>query len=75
MSEYTPTTEEVRERYWFNDGGLCNPDDAKEFDRWFAEEVRKAKADAFKEGYKAGWDDLYAEQDWDPWASNPYERS
>lgn len=41
MSEYVPTTDEVRERYvdtgWGPDGMLGWPNDPEEFDRWLAD--------------------------------------
>lgn len=45
MSDYTPTTEEIRER-WMNFDGGPDVSDAAEFDRWLAahdaEVLRKA---------------------------------
>lgn len=42
MSNYTPTTEQVRETY----AALCKTNAAAaEFDRWHADEIRKAKAE------------------------------
>jgi hypothetical protein len=41
--EYTPTTEEVRDGHWINDGGISDPADAKAFDRWLAEVIREAR--------------------------------
>lgn len=38
---YTPTTEEVRDGYWINDGGVSDPEDAKRFNRWLAEHDRQ----------------------------------
>ena len=56
MSDYTPTTEEVREGYSAEYEG-CNCEnchyDRIRFDRWFAEVIRKAKADGFDEGWDA----------------------
>lgn len=73
MDDYTPTTEEVRDRYWINDGGFSDPEDAKRFDRWLA----SVRADAWDEGEEAGESNALA---WDGWryrsdyvvASNPY---
>lgn len=42
-TEYTPTTDEIRERWMEFDGGP-DPDDAAEFDRWLAEHDREARA-------------------------------
>jgi len=47
VSDYIPTTEEVRNSYasW--------SDAYPEFDRWLAEVIRIAKADGFDEGWDA----------------------
>lgn len=63
MSDYTPTADVVRERYWsFNITPATDwlrPTAERvagaEFDRWFAEEIRKAKRDGYAEGYGAGF--------------------
>ena len=57
MSECTPTTEEIREafasRFW-DDYSVYQPteedlgEERANFDRWFAEELRKAKAEAWE---------------------------
>jgi hypothetical protein len=50
MSEYTPTTEEVRADYidggWGPDGSLYGDNDSGQFDRWLA----GVKAQAWEEG-------------------------
>lgn len=46
-NEYTPTTEEVRERYWINDGAISDEREGLEFDRW----LRSIKATAWNEGF------------------------
>ena len=46
MTDYTPTTEEVRNRYLSE----VFPEDEAEFDRWLAE----VKAEAWDEGHDAG---------------------
>lgn len=57
MSEYTPTTEEVRARYGADEfgysAGLSDP--CPEFDRWLAEHDRQVKAEAWGEGWYAGY--------------------
>ena len=67
MSEYTPTTDEVRA--W---AVLASPLTEAEFDRWLASE----KAKAWDEGYLAGEQDTWdheATGDWDSGCiSNPY---
>ncbi len=53
MTDYTPTTEEVREGY-----STATYDDAKsgaEFDLWLAEVKREAKEEAWTEGYIGGF--------------------
>jgi predicted acetyltransferase len=47
VTDYTPTTEEVRNHY------LAIDEDRAEFDRWLAEHERKAKESAYAEGYVA----------------------
>ena len=47
-SDYMPTTEDVRNRYWINDGDWACLEDAAAFDRWLAAhdaEVRRATVD------------------------------
>lgn len=51
MTEYTPTTEEVREIY-YESGYKTTPE---QFDRWLAEHERKVKAEAWDEGHWEGW--------------------
>lgn len=52
MTEYTPTTEEVRNGYvgpWTGPNPYVSEDERTEFDRWLAE----VKADAWTEGVVA----------------------
>lgn len=56
MTDYTPTTHDVRERYRYFDGGP-SPEDGPEFDRWLEEHDRQVAAAA----YEKGWDDGYKE--------------
>jgi hypothetical protein len=81
MSDYTPTTEEVRNGYSIADGGLndtwLREDAENRFDRWLAEELRKAKNDAWFEGFSAGWDECddpegFVNDKWDAKTPNPY---
>lgn len=51
MSEYTPSTDEVRGA-WI---ALTYNNTPEEFDRWLAQHERKAKAEAWKEGHGEGW--------------------
>lgn len=70
MSDYTPTTEEVRAGY-----STATYDDAKaetEFDRWLAE----IKAQAWQEGIEA-FDVAITKDVDDPWSQlpdNPYRQ-
>ena len=48
-------------------------------DAWFAEEIRKAKNDAWHEGFSAGWDecddpDAFVNDKWDAKTPNPYRQ-
>ena len=60
MSEYIPTTEEVRNRYLSE----VFPEDEAEFDRWLAQ----IKAEAWDEGFDAGVDHAILKQ----FVFNPY---
>lgn len=71
MTDYTPTTEEVRQQWGWNYPDYDNEDVA--FDRWLAE----VKAEAWSEGFDAGERDVF-EHDrtgWDdsPCIPNPYK--
>lgn len=54
MNEYVPTTDDLRkawvEHTWAYGGTVIAK---REFDRWLAQ----VKADAWDEGYRAGWSD------------------
>ena len=72
MSDYTPTTAEIRKNYWigtaFSKDAMRTADKIMEyeaFDRWLAE----VKADAWEEGMYAGKaDDYFGDPD------NPYRQ-
>lgn len=49
MSDYTPTTEQVRERYILPAHRINHEERGEEFDRWLAEEIRDAKAESLRE--------------------------
>lgn len=51
MSEYTPTTEQVRDAYAEDDVGVPRPKYFPEFDRWLAERDRQIAEKAWQEGY------------------------
>lgn len=62
MSEYTPTTEEVRDSYDYQFTlGMSDISRIAEFDRWLAEHDRVVKSKAWAEGFAEG-----------QWVSNPY---
>ena len=70
MSDYTPTTEEVRE---------LAPLTEEEFDRWLAEVIREAKNDGWHEGFSAGWDECddpsgFVNDKWDAKTPSPYRK-
>lgn len=52
---YTPTTEEVRHKWAFEEGDVY--ESAAEFDRWFSSEIAKAEARGYfnsvQDAYKA----------------------
>lgn len=52
MSEYTPTTDEVRDSYRYSNQrpDICGKDFGIEFDRW----LEAVKAQAWDEGHSAG---------------------
>lgn len=63
MSDYTPTTEEVRRAHWLGTA-MRSTDHLREnavFDRWLAE----VKAQVWEEGYNAKWAETWFED-------NPY---
>ena len=62
MSDYTPTTEDIRE--WAD---IDNDEDSEAFDRWLAE----VKAQAWEEGYEQSDSDDYSGQ---PNSANPYRQ-
>lgn len=67
MTDYTPTTETVRGDYTAHSAtyaGKPSSESGAEFDRWLAGEIRKAKEQAWDEGFSAGY--------WDAKTPNPY---
>ena len=52
MSDHTPDTEEVA--YYYEGPDLDAGDRRAAFDRWLAETIRQAKAEAWEEGLWAG---------------------
>lgn len=51
MSDYTPTTDQVRERYCAGWTGRVSDEYGEAFDRWLDQALREAKAEAWDEGY------------------------
>lgn len=71
-TQYTPTTDQVREAFTeFLGWDVSLPEADARFDRWFAEEIRKAKHEAFEHGVHQGANDneLGIET-----YTNPYEK-
>lgn len=71
---YTPTTESVRRLYLELSETVSGSQEIAQgnveyFDRWYAEEIRKAKHDAWEEGAKTGYRDAYEHTD----THNPYK--
>lgn len=69
MSDYAPTTEQVREGYvdtgWAADGSLGEPRDPEVFDRWLAAHDAQVRADE-RERIATKFDRLH-ESEADPW--------
>jgi hypothetical protein len=55
--EYTPTTDEIRDGYWINDGGISDEADALAFDRWLAAERARIWDEGF--GACANWWEIH----------------
>lgn len=78
--EHTPVTEQVRVTYVFGKAvsGLPKPGESEgEFDRWFQEEIRKAKEEAWEEGLDKGFDvaaEAYRYGSTDASGDNPYRK-
>ncbi len=86
MTEYTPTTEEVRHAHVGKQAVCVNHGDwiteeqwaefGAEFDRWLA----SVKADAWEEGFDAGERDVFEHDEGDEWGKehtciqNPYRQ-
>lgn len=70
MINYTPSTQEIRNAYaqWYHETGFA------EFDRWYAEEIRKAKEEAWDKGNEAAWFDADQGRQFspEPETPNPY---
>lgn len=73
---YTPTTREVKE--WYADS-IDRLGGEEEFDRWYAEEIRKAKQEAWLEGYAlacldhGGYENCGTENPHNASNANPYK--
>lgn len=85
MSDYTPTTEDMREvfvaavRLSFKDVGASAYSIIRGvthggawFDEWLASEIRNAKAEAWEEGYRQGAYDEFRYPSIEVEADNPY---
>lgn len=76
MSDYTPTTDEVRLEYMavrWGKSNIVSFDARAEFDRWLAEIERAAAEKAWGEGTRAQWR-LGQTRDIDQIPANPYRR-
>lgn len=73
-AEYTPTTDVVRAIYGRTPIGALWQDTEDAFDRWLAGEIRKAKAEAWREGATAAGEAV-TEAYWSSPVTirNPYE--
>lgn len=75
---YTPTTEEIRDGYSRSTGGFYHDvteEGFAEFDRWLAEVVRQAKAEAWESAVdclSAHWEDVAPKAIRDLEERNPY---
>lgn len=78
-AEFTPTTEDVRERYWLatvNDTDFPGAEGAAsrlraEFDRWLAQHDAEVKAEAWDEGAQAARNEDFLADDFVE-TPNPY---
>lgn len=50
MSDWTPSTEQVRSHYVFNQSNQWDPERGEAFDRWLAEHERQVAEKAWDEG-------------------------
>ena len=76
MSDYTPTTEEVRDHYASYPGARFTPETAEWFDRWLAEHDRQVAERAWHEGWRHESDYLNEWGQFCPTAScNPYREA
>lgn len=53
MSDWTPSTEQVRSHYVFNQSNQWDPERGEAFDRWLVEHDRQVAERAWDEGYEA----------------------
>lgn len=54
MSDWTPSTEQVRSHYVFNQSNQWEPERGEAFVRWLVERDRQVAERAWDEGQKAG---------------------
>lgn len=72
-TEYTPSTEEVRELYWAVSGTPRRDSQSwDEFDRWLNEERAKVWDEAIQETYRCGWYQDFSRDDM--LGRNPYRK-
>lgn len=77
MSEYTPTTNEVREQ-WGNAVDYYRSPQQRlpGFDRWLSELIRKEREEAWDEGFQgcAEWYEIHHWQHTEVFEDNPYRK-
>lgn len=88
MTEYMPTIEQVRYRYWSYGSpvpeflqGTAEYVAGADFDRWLAEHDRQVAERAWAEGYRQGWGDrdedfhaFYVPSGFEQDTLNPYRK-
>lgn len=66
---WTPSTEQVRSHYVFDQGDRWDAERGQAFDRWLAEHDREVAESAWNQGFDWTWD-CRANRD-----ANPYRRT
>ncbi len=74
MSDWTPSTEQVRSHYVFNQSNQWDPERGEAFDRWLTEHDRQVAERAWDEGYNAGHYVETEKHECDCPRANPYRK-
>lgn len=74
MSDFTPTTEQVRALYVHDASAPGQVERGEEFDRWLAEHDRETAERAWRDGLHAGIEHERYAGDFDPEPSNPHRK-